>query len=106
MTKNINRKTFYAHSTDHPISEEWHKLSEHLTGVGRLAGKFGDVFGAAEAAKTAGLLHDLGKYTREFQDRLQGNPQRVHHSTHCAQVACERSGSIGKLLAYATCWRA
>ncbi len=47
------------------------------------------------------MLHDLGKYTREFQLRLEGNPSRVDHATWGARVAVERYGPcIGRLLAY------
>jgi CRISPR-associated endonuclease/helicase Cas3 len=46
------------------------------------------------------LLHDLGKYTREFQLRLSGEYGRVDHSTWGARIACERYGPLGRLLAF------
>ena len=58
-------------------------------------------------ARVAGLLHDLGKYSREFQSRLRGGPP-CDHSTAGARLAIERYGSgdprkasPGKMLAFA-----
>ena len=49
----------------------------------------------------AGLLHDVGKYSREFQARLSGEVGRVDHSTAGAKVALDRYGpKLGKLLAF------
>lgn len=92
---------FYAHSVSGSDSkDEWQLLSDHLRTVGSLASKKASLFGAGRLAETAGLLHDLGKYTDEFQRRLEGSPIRVDHATHGAVVAFERFGRIGLLLAY------
>ena len=57
--------------------------------------------GCADFGHAVGLLHDLGKYTQAFQNRLTGGRNRVDHSTAGAQVAIERYGpSIGKMLAF------
>lgn len=54
-----------------------------------------------DLALAAGRLHDLGKYTRKFQARLQGARTRVDHSTAGAQVAIERyPGPLGKIIAF------
>ncbi|MGQ3213408.1 MAG: hypothetical protein ACT6T2_20130 [Shinella sp.] len=37
--------------------------------------------GLEKAACLAGLFHDLGKYTADFQKRLTGADVRVDHST-------------------------
>ena len=50
---------------------------------------------------TAGLLHDLGKYTDEFQRRVTGDAIRVDHATRGAISAVERYGTLGHLVAYA-----
>jgi CRISPR-associated endonuclease/helicase Cas3 len=42
-------------------------LADHLQGVGRLAGQFATKLGLASAGELIGLLHDLGKYSDEFQ---------------------------------------
>ena len=57
--------------------------------------------GCDDIGRAAGLLHDLGKYTKEFQDRLAGDITRVDHSTAGAKVAIERYGNmLGKMLAF------
>lgn len=50
-------------------------------GTAELAEAFGAVFGCGEQAKAAGLYHDIGKYSAEFQKRLLGAEIRVDHST-------------------------
>lgn len=91
---------FYAHSTERPDKSDWQTLQSHLENVAARAQKYGTFFGAGGIARTAGLLHDLGKYTVEFQKRLSGEHGRVDHSTWGARVACERYGHLGQLLAY------
>lgn len=56
-------------------------LLDHLEGTARLAKDFALPFGGEEQAELAGLSHDIGKYSKAFQDRLHGNPIRVDHST-------------------------
>ena len=92
---------YYAHSGTSEDRENWHRLSEHLDGAGARAAGFLDAVGGAEFAMVAGLLHDLGKYTQEFQDRLSGGRKRVNHSTAGAKMAVERYGKqLGKMLAF------
>lgn len=91
----------YAHSTDRADQADWQPLREHLLAVGETAAQKGNRFGATELARVTGQLHDLGKYSAEFQRRLEGAPHRVDHSTAGAQVAMARFGAPGYLLAYA-----
>lgn len=90
----------YAHSTSAVDRSNWHSLAEHLNSVASLSAQFARPFDAESMAYAAGLLHDLGKYTREFQERLAGAAIRVDHSTRGGMVALERYGSLGHLLAY------
>lgn len=90
----------YAHSSPLVDEAKWQPLTEHLHQVGAMAHQFATAFNAGTAAEIAGLLHDLGKYTEEFQARLRGSERRVDHSTHGARVALERFGVMGQLLAY------
>lgn len=45
-------------------------LSEHIVNTANLTKEFASVFGCKNLAYSAGLLHDLGKYTLAFQDYL------------------------------------
>ncbi|WP_137895402.1 CRISPR-associated endonuclease Cas3'' [Ramlibacter sp. 2FC] len=91
---------YYAHSTERQDRSDWQRLPDHLHAVGDIAAACAAVFNAAPLARTAGLLHDLGKYTLSFQARLNGDPHRVDHSTWGARIAHERLGPMGELLAY------
>ena len=89
-----------------------HDLGEHLREVGRRAETFASVFGSRDWARVAGLWHDLGKYSAEFQRRiklgsgydveahLEGSAGRVDHSTAGAQHAIDQFGLHGRILAY------
>jgi len=92
---------FYAHSTERTDKSDWQHLQNHLVNVGELAGGFAEAFNCAEYGKAAGLLHDLGKYTVEFQGRLEGKHPRVDHATWGAKIALEKYESFGYFIAYA-----
>jgi CRISPR-associated endonuclease/helicase Cas3 len=63
-------KEYYAHSLEGKPPESWHRLEDHLKSVAELARSFANDFGAGEWGYLAGLWHDLGKYSKEFQVRL------------------------------------
>ncbi|MDI9333568.1 MAG: CRISPR-associated helicase Cas3' [Cytophagales bacterium] len=92
---------YYAHSSPKSDKSDWQPLSEHLKNVGEIAANCAAHFLAHEIAQVAGLLHDLGKYSAEFQSRLEGNPTRADHATAGAQLAVKRYGVMGKLIAFA-----
>ena len=54
--------------------------AEHLNGTAERCALFAAPFGAEELGRLAGLSHDLGKYSMEFQRRLAGGP-KVDHAT-------------------------
>ena len=95
----------YAHSAQDELGnllpyEHWQTLQSHLVNVGEIAAEFARVFGAQEIAYQTGQLHDLGKYSELFNQRLHGGPS-VDHATAGAKVAIERWGNvIGKLMAF------
>jgi CRISPR-associated endonuclease/helicase Cas3 len=93
------RQRFYAHSVKGRDESCWQTLPDHLNQVGALAAEFAKPFGASALAETAGKLHDLGKYSSEFQAQLRGGP-KVDNATWGAVVACERYGQLGRLMAY------
>ena len=92
---------FFAHSTEQKNKSNWQPLHEHLESVGRIAAQSAQHFNDQTLALTAGRLHDLGKYTREFQCRLEGSPRSVDHATWGAKIARERYGDAAYLIAYA-----
>ena len=69
---------FLAHISED--KERTQTVKEHLLGTAALAEVFAQPFGGCEQARLAGDLHDIGKYSREFQHRLEGGP-KVDHST-------------------------
>jgi CRISPR-associated endonuclease/helicase Cas3 len=72
---------WFAHSGKLADFSDWQPLNEHLTAVANLASHRAKVFGAEDWAFLIGLLHDLGKYTQEFQARLYGDSTRADHAT-------------------------
>jgi CRISPR-associated endonuclease/helicase Cas3 len=91
----------WAHSPNETGNPE--PLLEHLQLVARLAEQYAAKFGAGSWGRIAGLWHDLGKFSREFQALIRGLLEagvRVDHSTAGAQYAYRCAGHIGKLLAY------
>ena len=97
--------SYYAHSAQNKLGnllpyEHWQTLQSHSVNVGEMAAEFAQVFGAQEIAYQTGKLHDLGKYSEPFNQRLHGGPS-VDHATAGAKIAVERWGNvIGKLMAF------
>ena len=71
---------FFAHHRDREDREDWQPLIEHLRKTAEMARDFGADANVADLAYIAGMIHDLGKYSAEFQRRLEGGPP-VDHST-------------------------
>lgn len=76
----------YAHSSEGSQSE-WQLLNDHLDQVAELAATKAEAFNAHSFARWAGLLHDFGKASDEFQKYIRGGNGRVDHSTAGAQIA-------------------
>lgn len=93
---------YYAHTIDSADESKWHFLKEHLLNTASIASQFASVFRGEAFGYAAGLLHDIGKYSEEFQMRLRGAPIQVDHSTAGAQEAMKKivSKPIGLILAY------
>ncbi|OXS58359.1 hypothetical protein B1A99_14205 [Cohnella sp. CIP 111063] len=94
---------YYAHRTSSSDKSQWHLLSDHLKAVACLAAKFADYFGAGPWAEIAGILHDAGKFSEEFQRRLAGAKNEVDHSTAGARYITEVWGDktrLSRILAY------
>ena len=77
---------FFAHSLQGEQQGKWQSLSEHLRAVSNLTARRAQKFGSARLGAVVGLLHDLGKYSREFQDYIAGEGSSPDHAT---AGACE-----------------
>ena len=69
---------FFAKSPDANGHQE--TVGAHLRKVAELAAVFGAETGQEAAARLAGLWHDFGKYSRDFQEVLLGVRHGVDHS--------------------------
>ena len=96
----MTRPIYYAHSAS-AGSATGQRISVHLEGTAERAATFLDTVGLAEWGRAAGLLHDIGKYTDQFQARLEGSRRPFDHSTPGARLAVDRYGNLsGKILAF------
>lgn len=87
-----------------------HDLYDHLTGTAKRAGDAAQDFDPASWAELAGLWHDLGKYSKFFQDMIRSasgieahietRTGRVDHSTAGALLAVREFGNVGLPLAF------
>ena len=94
------------------ISEDGrvHLLQDHLSGTADLAARFAAEFGCGEWGRLAGLWHDVGKYSDDFQRyiravtdpdaALEGKHVRVNHSTAGGIHAVEKFDTMGRVFAY------
>ena len=80
---------YLAHKREDGITQS---LKEHLENTAQLAGKFAKEFGAYDWGYCAGMLHDIGKYSDEFQERINGSNKKVDHSTAGAQLCWSKKG--------------
>lgn len=88
---------YLAHMSEDKTREQ--TIPEHLEATAKLSGKFAKSFGYEDWGYCAGKLHDIGKYSEKFQERIHGSDIRVDHATAGAQV-CKELGGIYTLLAY------
>lgn len=96
----------FAHSVEGQPESCWEPLAAHCRAVGARAAGFAAAFGGGPLALAAGMLHDIGKWSEEYQlyirrAREDGEGRKgPDHSTAGAQVASELYQRIGKLIAF------
>ena len=92
----------FAHSLPNPDQSRWEELRPHLELVAASAANFASVFGFGALARVAGLLHDIGKLSPEFQAYIrQLRATGEDHSSAGALVARDRYPEfLGKCLSY------
>lgn len=76
-------------------------IKEHSQNTANQAKYFGDSFNNGYHAYICGMLHDIGKYSAEFQHKIINNSNiSVDHSTAGAIEINKNINLVGKLLAY------
>lgn len=102
-----DKMVYYGHTKENLLTkkvlpkEQWQLLKEHLDEVARLTEERAGKFGAGKLGRIIGLSHDLGKYSKAFQKRLEGSPGKVDHATAGAQEVHRLFGKkIGRALAF------
>lgn len=78
---------FYAHTAEDENGKTltkhyWQYLEDHLLNVAKIAYAFAKSLGLEKEAFLAGILHDLGKYRKEFQDYLSGLRNKSSETQH------------------------
>jgi CRISPR-associated endonuclease/helicase Cas3 len=86
---------FFAHSIGGRDRDAWQPLAAHLEAVSRLTALRAEKFGAARLGAVIGLLHDLGKYAREFQDYISGQGPSPDHATAGAREIQKLAAATG-----------
>ena len=77
---------------------ECQELREHLTTTAKYAKEKAAVFGAGETGEIIGLLHDIGKYGRDFQEKMRGKTKRsVNHAMAGAFTLKEKYGKLAEM---------
>lgn len=96
------------------IAHPGQSLEDHLRGVGEKSKKFADKIGLHEHGELLGLLHDIGKYSQQFQSYIKSatgmiDPDedeyvdsgvlkgKIDHSTAGAQFIWENLSSLGPM---------
>lgn len=70
----------YAHSLPDAPEESWQPLDAHHRGAAERAEAFA-AFGAPKTAALLGGIHDIGKRSDSFQNRLRGKGGKVDHTS-------------------------
>ena len=98
----------YAHSLQGETQDKWQRLEDHLKNTANIASQFASTFGAGDWGYIAGMLHDLGKYSTEFQSYIReicdpngsiGSRTGGDHSTAGSQKIVADMGKEGRLIA-------
>lgn len=77
----------------HTNGQNVQTIKDHLQGTAKLAGDFAGKFGKQDWGYCCGMLHDIGKYSADFQKRIAGTCERkVDHATAGARVCKEKGG--------------
>jgi CRISPR-associated endonuclease/helicase Cas3 len=90
---------YIAHTRD--IDTNTQDIKTHLIGTAKRAYLFGEKFHNGDYSYICGMLHDIGKYSAKFQQKILNNTNAtVDHSTAGAIEINNRLKLFGKLMAY------
>lgn len=81
---------FLAHISEDGLREQ--SVKEHSEGTAQRAAAFAKRFNHEAWGRCEGMLHDIGKYTMDFDRRLHGENIRVDHATAGAKLCWSRGG--------------
>ena len=79
----------------HKDGDRIQTIKEHLEGTASLAQSFAEKFGKGEWGYCCGMLHDIGKYSKEFQKKIKEDTNNmVDHATAGAQLCKKMNLSV------------
>lgn len=82
-------KEYIAHSANRNGSKQ--TVKEHSSGVGKLMREFALSESFADLYEFCGLIHDIGKYSENFQKYIRGQGSKTRHSIYGAILAKDTS---------------
>jgi len=95
----LKQKIFIARFREEDRAEQ--TLQEHLTNTAERTRSFAEAFGVGQLAHDIASLHDIGKYSEKFQQRVRGSKQSVDHATPGGQVIWKKHpDKLGMFAAY------
>lgn len=84
-----NKKEYIAHSEN--LRGVIQTMKEHSSGVGKFMKEFAISESFADLYEFCGLIHDIGKYSSDFQKHISGENNKVRHSIYGAIFAMKKS---------------
>lgn len=102
-------KEYFARKDIIDEKQYYQLLIKHLENVSVLCKEFSKGIIQEEISELIGILHDIGKYSEDFQRRLRGENIRVDHATAGAQIIdkiYQQQGGCNplyRLMEYAIC---
>ena len=63
---------WYSHTLKNEPESSWEPVEDHLTSVANRAYSYAAEYGLGKDAYLAGICHDMGKYSENFQKRIKG----------------------------------
>ncbi|MEG0972249.1 MAG: CRISPR-associated helicase Cas3' [Lachnospiraceae bacterium] len=92
---------YIAHKLQEEPEYKVQTLEEHLYNTASLCSDYLGTLNCQELGNLIGLIHDIGKYSDDFQKKIKENIYiKVDHSTAGGKLAITQYGPLGKLMAY------